>query len=111
MGISSITEETLTKTRGQEMLVVAGLANRGSAEALLYFTCEVSETGMEADIGGYRQARIGPGESVEVSFGWRHSQTGIHLLPADTAPTQLVSDDGFGGGSDDRNNYLVRTYR
>ena len=96
----SITEETLTKTRGQEMPVVAGLANRGSAEALLYFTCEVSETGMEADIGGYRQARIGPGESVEVSFGWRHSQTGDASLTCKIlTPTQLVSDDAFGGGS------------
>ena len=96
----SITEETLTKTRGQEMPVVAGLANRGSAEALLYFTCEVSETGMEADIGGYRQARIGPGESVEVSFGWRHSQTGDASLTCRIlTPTQLVSDDAFGGGS------------
>jgi len=82
------------------MPVIAGLANRGTAAALLYFTCEVTETGMEADIGGYQQARIDPGESVEVSFGWRHSQTGDASLTCRIlTPTQLVSDDAFGGGS------------
>ena len=95
-----IPEDSLSKTRGQSMPVVAGLANRGTAAALLYFTCDVTETGMEADIGGYQQARIEPGESVQVSFGWRHSQAGdasltCRILP----PTQLIEDDAFGGGS------------
>ena len=96
----TIPEDSLSKSRGQSMPVIAGLANRGTAAALLYFTCEVTETGMEADIGGYQQARIDPGESVEVSFGWRHSQTGDASLTCRIlTPTQLVSDDAFGGGS------------
>ena len=82
------------------MPVVAGLANRGTAAALLYFTCDVTETGMEADIGGYQQARIESGESIQVSFGWRHSQAGDASLTCRIlTPTQLVEDDAFGGGS------------
>ena len=95
-----IPEDSLSKTRGQSMPVVAGLANRGTAAALLYFTCDVTETGMEADIGGYQQARIEPGESVQVSFGWRHSQAGDASLTCRIlTPTQLIEDDEFGGGS------------
>ena len=95
-----IPEESSSKARGQSMPVVAGLANRGTAAALLYFTCEVTETGLEADIGGYQQARIEAGESVEVSFGWRHSQIGEASLTCRIlTPTQLVEDGAFGGGS------------
>ena len=95
-----IPEDSLSKTRGQSMPVVAGLANRGTAAALLYFTCDVTETGMEADIGGYQQARIESGESIQVSFGWRHSQAGDASLTCRIlTPTQLVEDDAFGGGS------------
>ena len=82
-----IPEDSLSKTRGQSMPVVAGLANRGTAAALLYFTCDVTETGMEADIGGYQQARIESGESIQVSFGWRHSQAG------DASSDAIVEDD------------------
>ena len=95
-----IPEDSLSKIRGQSMPVVAGLANRGTAAALLYFTCDVTETGMEADIGGYQQARIESGESIQVSFGWRHSQAGDASLTCRIlTPTQLVEDDAFGGGS------------
>ena len=95
-----IPEESSSKARGQSMPVVAELANRGTAAALLYFTCEVTETGLEADIGGYQQARIEAGESVEVSFGWRHSQIGEASLTCRIlTPTQLVEDGAFGGGS------------
>ena len=95
-----IPEESSSKARGQSMPVVAGLANRGTAAALLYFTCEVTETGLEADIGGYQQATIEAGESVEVSFGWRHSQIGEASLTCRIlTPTQLVEDGAFGGGS------------
>ena len=95
-----IPQDSTSKARGQSMPVVAGLANRGTAAALLYFTCDVTETGLEADIGGYQQATVGAGESVEVSFGWRHSQTGEASLTCRIlTPTQLVDDDAFGGGS------------
>ena len=89
-----------SKNIGQSMPVLAGLANRGTVAALLYFTCDNTETGIEADIGGYQQARIDPGESVEVSFGWRHTQTGEASLTCRIlTPTQLVEDGAFGGGS------------
>lgn len=89
-----------SKNIGQSMPVLAGLANRGTVAALLYFTCDNTETGMEADIGGYQQARIDPGESVEVSFGWRHTLTGEASLTCRIlTPTQLVEDGAFGGGS------------
>ena len=96
----TIREDSTSKARGQSMPVVANLANRGTAAALLYFTCEVAETGLEADIGGYQQVRIDAGETVEVSFGWRHSQIGDASLSCRIlTPTQLVEDDAFGGGS------------
>lgn len=96
----TIPEDSTSKARGQSMPVVANLANRGTAAALLYFTCEVAETGLEADIGGYQQVRIDAGETVEVSFGWRHSQSGEASLSCRIlTPTQLVEDDAFGGGS------------
>ena len=89
-----------SKNIGQSMPVLAGLANRGTVAALLYFNCDNTETGMEADIGGYQQARIDPGESVEVSFGWRHTLTGEASLTCRIlTPTQLVEDGAFGGGS------------
>ena len=96
----TIREDSTSKAIGQSMPVVANLANRGTAAALLYFTCEVAETGLEADIGGYQQVRIDAGETVEVSFGWRHSQIGDASLSCRIlTPTQLVEDDAFGGGS------------
>ena len=96
----TIREDSTSKARGQSMPVVANLANRGTAAALLYFTCEVAETGLEADIGGYQQVRIDAGETVEVSFGWRYSQIGDASLSCRIlTPTQLVEDDAFGGGS------------
>lgn len=88
------------KSIGQSMPILAGMANRGTASALLYFTCDVVETGLAADIGDYQEVRIDAGESVEVSFGWRHSEVGNATLSCRIlTPTQLVEDDAFGGGS------------
>ncbi|RZP11780.1 MAG: hypothetical protein EVA35_00625 [Candidatus Poseidoniales archaeon] len=89
-----------TKSTGQSMPILARLANRGTAPALLYFTCDVAETGVEANIGGYQGARIDAGESVEVSFGWRNSEVGDATLSCRIlTPTQLVDDSAFGGGN------------
>ena len=89
-----------TKSTGQSMPILARLANRGTAPALLYFTCDVVETGLEADIGGYQEVRIDAGESTEVSFGWRSSEVGDATLSCRVlTPSQLVEDDAFGGGS------------
>jgi hypothetical protein len=89
-----------TKSIGQSMPILAQLANRGTAPALLYFTCDVVETGLEANIGGYREVLIDAGESVEVSFGWRSSDVGDATLSCRIlTPSQLVEDSAFGGGS------------
>ena len=89
-----------TKSIGQSMPILAQLANRGTASALLYFTCDVVETGLEANIGGYREVLIDAGESVEVSFGWRSSDVGDATLSCRIlTPSQLVEDSAFGGGS------------
>ncbi len=95
-----ISEGAATKSTGQSMPIQARLANRGTAAALLYFTCDVFETGMEANIGGYQEVRIDAGESVEASFGWRSSDVGEATLSCRIlTPTQLVDDGAFGGGS------------
>ena len=95
-----ISEGAATKSTGQSMPIQARLANRGTAAALLYFTCDVFETGMEANIGGYQEVRIDAGESVEASFGWRSSDIGEATLSCRIlTPTQLVDDGAFGGGS------------
>ena len=95
-----ITNGASTKSTGQSMPILARLANRGTASALLYFTCDVVETGLEADIGGYQEVRIDAGESMEVSFGWRSSEVGDATLSCRVlTPSQLVEDDAFGGGS------------
>ena len=95
-----ISEGTATKSIGQSMPIQARLANRGTAAALLYFTCDVVGTGMEANIGGYQEIRIDAGESVEASFGWRSSDVGEATLSCRIlTPTQLVDDGAFGGGS------------
>jgi hypothetical protein len=89
-----------TKSIGQSMPILAQLANRGTASALLYFTCDVVETGLEANIGGYREVLIDAGESVEISFGWRSSEVGDATLSCRIlTPSQLVEDSAFGGGS------------
>ena len=95
-----IADGSSTKSIGQSMPILAQLANRGTASALLYFTCDVMETGLEANIGGYREVLIDAGESVEVSFGWRSSDVGDATLSCRIlTPSQLVEDSAFGGGS------------
>jgi len=79
------------------------LANRGSASANLYFDCDISETEIAADIGGYQNVKIDAGEEIEVFFGWRNSEAGSFGLTCEVlTPTQLVeyeSSQAFGGGS------------
>ena len=95
-----IADGSSTKSIGQSMPILAQLANRGTASALLYFTCDVVETGLEANIGGYREVLIDAGESVEVSFGWRSSDVGDATLSCRIlTASQLVEDSAFGGGS------------
>ena len=80
----------------------AVLANRGTASANLFFDCEITETGMSADIGGYQNVIIDAGEEIEVFFGWRNIDAGIFGLTCEVlTPTQLVdfeNSQAFGGG-------------
>jgi hypothetical protein len=79
--------------------ILARLANRGTAPANFFFTCDIAETGEAADIGGYQNAVIDAGESLEISFGWRNANQGNASLTCRVlTPTQLVEDDAFGGG-------------
>ena len=88
---------------GVTQQISAVLANRGSAPANLFFDCDVAETGMAADIGGYQNVNIDAGEEVEVFFGWRNSIEGTFGLTCEVlTPTQLVdfeNSQAFGGGN------------
>ena len=79
--------------------ILARLANRGTAPANFFFTCDITENGEAADIGGYQNAVIDAGESIEISFGWRNANQGNASLTCRIlTPTQLVDDDAYGGG-------------
>ena len=86
---------------GVAQQISAVLANRGTASANLFFDCEITETGMSADIGGYQNVIIDAGE-IEVFFGWRNIDAGIFGLTCEVlTPTQLVdfeNSQAFGGG-------------
>jgi len=88
---------------GVPQQISAVLANRGSAPANLFFDCDVAETGMAADIGGYQNVNIDAGEEVEIFFGWRNSVEGTFSLTCEVlTPTQLVdfeNSQAFGGGN------------
>jgi len=87
---------------GVAQQISAVLANRGTASANLFFDCEITETGMSADIGGYQNVIIDAGEQIEVFFGWRNIDAGIFGLTCEVlTPTQLVdfeNSQAFGGG-------------
>ncbi|MDC3326315.1 hypothetical protein OAV53_01260, partial [Euryarchaeota archaeon] len=99
-------EEDSLKT-GKSHQISAILANRGGHTANLYFDCDITETGIDADIGGYQNAKIEPGEQIEVNFGWRNINPGYFSLTCDIlTPTQLVNDTAFGGGSISTNSVI-----
>lgn len=94
--------ENIEIRTGVSQQISAILANRGDAPANLFFNCDVTETGMAADIGGYQNVKIDPAEEVEVFFGWRNSQPGTFGLTCEIlTPSQLVNyetSEAFGGG-------------
>ena len=98
---NSTSEEKLQTGVSQQISAI--LANRGSASANLYFDCNITETGMSADIGGYQNVVIDAGEEVEVYFGWRNNEPGTLSLTCEVlTPTQLVdyeNSQAFGGGT------------
>ena len=84
----------------QSVAVLAEFANRGSAAASFYITCDIVETEMQADIGGFQGVVVGAGESTEIQFGWRGGEVGTFSIDCEIlTPTQLVDDGAFGGGS------------
>ena len=87
---------------GKSHQVSAIIANRGTVSANIYFDCDVTESGLAADIGGYQGAMIDSGEEIEVNFGWRNNDQGEFGLTCEIlTPTQLVdyeNSTAFGGG-------------
>ncbi len=95
----AMTDEVTESSTVHSVPILARLANRGTAPANFFFTCDITETGEAADIGGYQNAVIDAGESLEISFGWRNANQGNASLTCRIlTPTQLVEDDAFGGG-------------
>jgi hypothetical protein len=87
---------------GKSHQVSAIIANRGTVSANIYFDCDVTESGLAADIGGYQGAMIDSGEEIELNFGWRNNDQGEFSLTCEIlTPTQLVdyeNSTAFGGG-------------
>ena len=84
----------------QSVAVLAEFANRGTSAASFYITCDIFETGAQADIGGFQGVVVGPGESMDLQFGWRGGEVGTFSLDCEIlTPTQLVDDSAFGGGT------------
>ena len=88
---------------GVSQQISAVLANRGGASANLFFDCNIAETGMSADIGGYQNVIIEAEEEVEVFFDWRNNEPGTLSLTCEIlTPSQLVNyqnSQAFGGGT------------
>ena len=85
---------------GSSVPMRASFTNSGSAPASFYISCDVVETGLDADIGGFQGLVLNAGQTGEMLFDWRGGETGYYSLDCEIlTPTQLVSDDSFGGGT------------
>ena len=85
---------------GSSVPMRASFTNSGSASASFYISCDVVETGLDADIGGFQGLVLDAGKTDEILFDWRGGETGDYSLDCEIlTPTQLVSDDSFGGGT------------
>ena len=85
---------------GSSVPMRALFTNSGSASASFYISCDVVETGLDADIGGFQGLVLDAGQTDEIFFDWRGGETGDYSLDCEIlTPTQLVSDDSFGGGT------------
>ena len=92
------TTELVSINGGVAML--ATIANRGSAPAVVYIACDIAQTDEAADIGGWRGERIDPGAEVTIQFPWRNAIEGQFSLECRIlTPTQLVDEYAFGGGT------------
>lgn len=84
---------------GSSVPMRASFTNTGTASASFYISCEIVETGMDADIGGFQGLVLNAGQTAEMLFDWRGGETGDYSLDCEIlTPTQLVLEDSFGGG-------------
>ena len=91
--------ESVSRSSGGVGLI-ATIANRGTAPAIVYFDCDVSETGSSAQMTTYPGGLIEAGEEVGIQFSWMNSGVDLASLTCEIlTPTQLVEDDAFGGGT------------
>ena len=89
--------------------MMATIANRGTAPAIVYFTCDVTETGIAAQMTSYPGGLVEAGEEVTIQFSWMNSDVDNASLTCEIlTPTQLVEEDAFGGrtASSDQNTLI-----
>ncbi|MEE3114421.1 MAG: hypothetical protein VX303_05805, partial [Candidatus Thermoplasmatota archaeon] len=91
---------TYTATLGESLAMEAVIANTGTAAAILAIDCNVTSTGIAAEMSPtWPNAMIGAGGEETIHFSWRTSTTGEDSLTCRVlTPTQLVDDLAFGGG-------------
>jgi len=92
-----------TAVLGDSVAVEAVIANTGSAAAILAIDCNVTSTGVAAEMSPtWPNAMIGAGGEETIHFTWRTSTAGEDGLTCRVlTPTQLVDDLAFGGGEMD----------
>ena len=80
--------------------MMATIANRGTAPAIVYFTCDVTETESAAQTTSYPGGLVEAGEEVIIQFTWMNSDVDNASLTCEIlTPTQLVDENAFGGGT------------
>ena len=94
-------EPTESVSRGSSGVgMMATIANRGTAPAIVYFTCDVTETGTAAQMTSYPGGLVVAGEEVTIQFSWMNSDVDNAGLTCEIlTPTQLVDEYAFGGGT------------
>ncbi len=91
---------TDTAVLGDSVAVEAVIANSGTAAAILAIDCNVTSTGIAAEMSPtWPNAMIGAGGEEIIHFTWRNSVIGEDSLTCRAlTPTQLVDDLAYGGG-------------
>ncbi|MEC7682096.1 MAG: hypothetical protein VYA23_05160 [Candidatus Thermoplasmatota archaeon] len=94
-------EPTESVSRGSSGVgLMATIANRGTAPAIVYFTCDVTETESAAQTTSYPGGLVEAGEEVIIQFTWMNSDVDNASLTCEIlTPTQLVDENAFGGGT------------
>jgi len=94
-------EPTESVSRGSSGVgMMATIANRGTAPAIVYFTCDVTETGIAAQMTSFPGGLVVAGEEVTIQFSWMNSDVDNASLTCEIlTPTQLVEENAFGGGT------------